>query len=92
MTPEKLKIGIELSQKLKEIDEAMNCFEWPADPEFGLLEPLNRHPQLVIESDNEDEMRVQYKLPMVLSNEIISFIKRELSEEKTRITQQFLQL
>lgn len=89
MDYQKLQKANSIKKQIDEHQEALNCFEWPGIPDHGLKEPLTRHPQLIIEVDDCDDCREQIKLPMVLSNELIGFLKSVIIENKRKLESEF---
>ena len=61
----------ELNKKIREFQEALNCFEW--ENEYG---GHSTNPRLIIEFDRDG--REQQLLPMNLSNELVKILKEEI--------------
>lgn len=66
-----------LSWRIKELANALNCFEY--EHEAG-QEPISTNPQLIIEFDGGDD-REQIKLPINLSQTLTDFLKVEIKKE-----------
>lgn len=67
------KKATDLNQTIKELEEALSCFEW--SPGKNML-PISTNPRIIIEFDNDG--REQIKLPLVLSNVLIEILKKEI--------------
>jgi len=65
----------ELNRKIKEFNEALNCFEW-THPEDE-TQKFSTKPRLIIDFDGGDG-REQIELPMNLSNTLVAFLKEEI--------------
>jgi hypothetical protein len=79
MEKETLKKANELDRKIREINEALNCFEWQPYPDEVALakEPISTNPILMVEFDGGDG-REEVKLPIILGNRLIDILKSEL--------------
>tara|TARA_R110002096_G_scaffold242885_2_gene434814 strand:+ start:380 stop:649 length:270 start_codon:yes stop_codon:yes gene_type:complete len=86
MTKEKVEQANSLDKKIKDLKSAMNCFEWTPD---GSSVPVSLNPRLIIEFDDGDEGRVDMPIPMNLSNEMIKFIKGEISNSLVTALDEF---
>ena len=76
-----------LARTKQEFDQALNCFEWmPTDDS----EPITLNPRLIIEFDGDG--REQVKLPMNLSNAMVSFLKREIIKGQAAAIAEFKEL
>lgn len=78
-----LKKANQLDRQIKELTEALNCFQWE---EHG---GVSRHPKLIIEYDDYDGGRESEPLPMNLSNELVEFIKREIVAARDKAVAEF---
>lgn len=63
----------ELNRKIKEFGDALICFEFPQEYGGG-----STNPRIIIEHDGFDNDREETKLPMNLSDNLISFLKDEI--------------
>lgn len=88
----------ELAGLIKEHESALLCFEWDGNqyenyerPEDDQLPPdwISTNPRLIIEYDDCDEMRQQQKIPMVLSDALIEFIKENIKENLSKLKKEF---
>lgn len=68
-----LETANDLNEEIKYFNEALNCFEW----ETIDGSKISTNPRLIIEFDGSDD-REQLKLPLVLSETMIEFIKKEI--------------
>jgi len=86
MEIEKLKKGNELSQKINELNDALNCFEWW---EFDEDAPkVSTNPRLIIEFDGADG-REQAKVPMNLSEFLTDLLKNTIKSELEKAQSEF---
>lgn len=76
-----------LNKKIKEFKEALECFE-STHPEDETI-TYSTNPALIIEFDDEDEMRRQLKLPMVLSDSLTGFLKTTIKAQLKMAEDQF---
>ena len=72
MDTKTLERANELLKKIKQLQHVLECFEW--EPEFG---GHSRNPRLIIEFDRNG--REEQVLPMNLSDELINFLKVEIT-------------
>lgn len=75
-----------INKKIKELDDVLDCFEWD-EPE--LSPNLSRNPSIIIEFDDLEGDRSEIKVPMVLSNQFIQLIKKEVLSERNRLLSEF---
>ena len=68
-----LETANNLHRKIKQLDSALDCFEW--SPGEG-KPPISTNPQIIIEYDNDG--REECKLPMPLSNALVEVLKKEI--------------
>jgi len=93
MNKETLKRANALDKKIKECDEALNCFEYTyTDHEGKNPQVYNRTPRLIIDVDDLDNGREQIALPFNLSNTFIDFITREVKNQKEKSINEFKSL
>ena len=71
-----LQKGNDLQRKIREFEEAHNCFEW--HPDEG--EPISLNPRLIVEFDDYDGGRSQVTLPMALSDVLTALLKQEIQK------------
>lgn len=75
MELENLKKGVELHNRIQQLEAALKCFQFP-DGE-------SRKPTLIIEHlDDDYEGRINTRLPFTLSNELISLLNAEITKAK----------
>lgn len=86
----KLKKGNELHKLMEELEGAMNCFEW-YNPETPELE-ASRNPRLIVEYDDEEGGRSQTKIPMNLSDTLVTHIKSAIKTKMAETAEQFKNL
>ena len=75
MTFTTLEKANELSRKIQDFEEALNCFDFNPEPDKP---PFSLNPTLIIEYDGDG--REQHTLPMHLSNAMVAFLKKEISK------------
>jgi len=73
----------ELNKKIKEFQQALNCFQW--EQEYG---GGTTNPRLIIEFDGGDGREVQ-PLPMNLSDETVSFLEFEIITARDAAVDEF---
>lgn len=78
-----------LNGKIKELTEALNCFEWPW---FEGDSIVSTNPRLIIEFDDEEGGRTNIKLSMVLNEILIDVLKSEIKKERDITVNEFNQL
>jgi len=97
MTTEKLQKANELARRIRECEQALNCFEYDhnyyARDENPDIEPDMRstNPQLIIEHDNTEEWegRATTPIPMVLSDFLIKAIKESIKDNLKNLKAEF---
>jgi len=89
MDTTKLKKANDLDRKIKELNEALNCFEWPVDEGQP---KVSTNPRLIIDFDSCEGGREQIKLPMELSNQLSTWIKGEIARELKFTVMEFNEL
>jgi hypothetical protein len=82
-----LKKANDLNQKIKELNEALNCFEW--SPEESIA-PISTNPRILIEFDGDG--REQIKLPLVLSDVLVAILKKEIVTARESALSEFIAL
>jgi len=82
-----LQKAIDLDEKIKKLNEALESFEWE-DPENS-NKKYSRNPQLIIESDDGDDMREEYIIPFALSEEFIEILKAEIKKKRDQAVSEF---
>lgn len=86
MNIETLHKANELYRKIKDYEEALNCFEYKyADNE----ESYDRTPRLILDVDDLDNGREQIAIPMILSKEMVSFLKTEIIKGRDKAVREF---
>lgn len=83
-----LKTGNELHQKMKEFEEALNCFDW-YNPETPEATPVSRNPRLIVEFDDDEDGRSTVKIPMNLSDVLIKHIKDAIKTKMSKTFKEF---
>lgn len=73
----------ELNKKIREFQQALNCFQW--DQEYG---GGSTNPRLIIEFDGADG-REKQPLPMNLSDVMVSFLKAEILKGRDTAVDEF---
>lgn len=73
----------ELNRKIKEFQQALNCFQ--LDQEYG---GGSTNPRLIIEFDGADG-REEQPLPMNLSDALVSFLKAEIIKGRDAAVAEF---
>ena len=73
----------ELNRKIKEFQQALNCFQW--EQEYG---GGTTNPRLIIEFDGGDGRETQ-PLPMNLSDALVSFLKAEIIKGRDAAVAEF---
>jgi len=81
----KLDKANDLYRKIREFEEALNCFNW--GEEYG---GDSTNPRLIIEFDRDG--REQNPLPMNLSNELVKFLKEEIMKGRDIAVSEFIAL
>ena len=76
----------ELNKKIKEFQQALNCFQW--EQEYG---GGTTNPRLIIEFDDVDGRETQ-PLPMNLSDTVVSFLKAEIIKGRDAAVSEFNEL
>lgn len=74
-----------LNKKIKQLDEALNCFEWSPG---GSIPPISTNPRIIIEFDNDG--REQIKLPLVLSDVLVAILKKEILSARASALSEFI--
>ena len=77
----------ELNKKIKEYQEALNCFEYKYGDNNEAT--FDRTPKIVLDVDDLDNGREQIAIPMVLSDELISFLKAEIIRGRDEAVREF---
>jgi hypothetical protein len=85
MDIETLEKANSLNQKIKQLDEALNCFEWIQGES---IPPISRNPRIIIEFDNDG--REQIKLPFLLSNFLVTILKKEILSARESALSEFI--
>ncbi|AQX08005.1 hypothetical protein [Elizabethkingia ursingii] len=88
MTKETLTKANYLLKSIKEFNNALNCFE--DKYENGAI--YDRTAKLVFDVDDLDGGREFIPVPMILSNEIISFLKSEIKKKIAEYEKEFHEL
>ena len=73
----------ELNKKIREFQQALNCFQW--EEEYG---GGSTKPRLIIEFDGADG-REEQPLPMNLSDVMVSFLKAEIIKGRDTAVAEF---
>lgn len=97
MNKDTLQKANELARKIREHEQALNCFEYDhnyfARDENSDLEPDMRstNPQLIIEHDDLEEWegRTTTPIAMVLSDSLIEVIKLSIKDNLKRLQAEF---
>lgn len=78
-----------LNLKIRELNSALNCFEWQRSDNQGnkIGDPISLRPLLIIEYDGDG--REQIKLPMNLSNTMVDFLKSEIIKGRDAAVAEF---
>lgn len=76
-----------LNRKIKEFQQALNCFEYNYGEKDA--EKFDRTPRLILDVDDLDNGREQIDIPMNLSNELISFLKTEIIKGRDKAVKEF---
>jgi len=84
MDTAKLRKANDLDKKIREFTEALNCFEWP--------DKVSTNPRLIIEFDDDEGGRSSIKLPMELSNNLIDWLKTEITKNRQNVVNEFNEL
>lgn len=86
----------ELDKKIREFNQALECFEWsypgeekPSSDENYLKHSTN--PRLIIDFDGPDG-REQQTIPMVLSDTLITILKNTIEELRDKTIKEFKNL
>ena len=89
MATKKIEKANELSKKINEFTEALNCFEWQPynDPKREHIR-ISTNPKLIIEFDGVDG-RDAVPLPMNLSDALVSFLKAEIIKGRDIAIEEF---
>lgn len=87
----KLNTANDLHKKIKEFVEALNCFDY-YEPELAELAPVSRNPRLIVEFDADEGGRQTVKIPMNLSNVLITQIKEAIKTKMAKTVEEFNQL
>lgn len=92
MDQEVLKKANSLNQKIKELTEALNCFEYqPYCDDSRADIRVSTNPRLIIEYDG-DGGREQIKLPMNLSDTLVDLLKGIIKKELDVVTMELWML
>ena len=73
----------ELNRKIREFQQALNCFQW--EEEYG---GGSTNPRLIIQFDGPDG-RENTPLPMNLSNGLVKFLKAEIIKGRDAVVAEF---
>jgi len=73
MTDETLNKGNDLRDKIRACKAVLASFAW--EPMFDGDISYTRHPQLIIESDDGDESREQFKVPGEVAPDMLTHIR-----------------
>lgn len=73
-----------LNRKIEEFKQVLGCFEWPQEYGGG-----TRNPRLILEFDDNDDFRDTKPLPMELSKELLSNLKKEIIEGRDAAIAEF---
>lgn len=65
-----------LNRKIKEYEEALECFEHRYGDENEFV--FDRTPKILLDVDDLDGGREQLPIPMILSDELIKFLKEQI--------------
>jgi hypothetical protein len=75
-----------INKKIKELDVVISCLQ-QVDQEIETI--IDYNPSLIIECDDWDGGREQIRVPMVLSDQLIILIQKEVVSEKNRLLEEF---
>ncbi|PIF33012.1 hypothetical protein CLU81_3582 [Flavobacterium sp. 9] len=90
MNLDQLRKANDVKSKLDDFKKALECFEYvPNEEESKERKPISLNPNLIIEFDDWDDGREQIKLPMVLSDYLISLIKTTINEQIIVLSKEF---
>lgn len=78
MTKEQLDKGNELANKIRDFENALNCFEWKFSAQAP---PASTNPRIIIEYDDYDDVRSQIALPMNRSDTLVDLLKSTIKEK-----------
>lgn len=99
MNEKDLKSGNEIQAKLKQLKQSLYSFYWPKLSSDGCpTDELNltqsRKPAIIIEYDDidEDMIRSQIKLPIILNEKLIEQIEELIKSEITKLQTEFNRL
>jgi hypothetical protein len=79
-----LKRANELNEKIKVLQEVLNYFEWSEEDGGG-----SRNPGIIIEYDDEDGVRSREKIPIQLSNDVVTTLKSEVKKARDGFVVEF---
>ncbi|MBD8081108.1 hypothetical protein [Chryseobacterium caseinilyticum] len=79
-----------LNKKIKEYEEALNCFEhrYGENNEFV----FDRTPKILLDVDDLDDGREQIPIPMILSDELAEFLKEQILSNLNLAKEEFINL
>ena len=92
MDKETLKKANEISQKIIEHECALGCFYFDVNQYSDVAVPpeyISTNPQLIIEFDDCEGGREQQKIPMVLSDYLISMLKDAIKSNLDKLKSEF---
>ena len=93
MNIEKLLLGNEISRKIKQSNDVLDCFEWGYYDDNGVLvNGGSREPKLIIEFDDNDGGRDTLPIPFVLNPVLIELIKDFIINERFKLAKEFMEL
>jgi len=73
----------DLNRKIKQFNNALDCFQWEAEYGGGTT-----NPQIIIEFDGCDG-REQQPIPMFLSDEMLGFLKESIIKGRKNALDEF---
>lgn len=90
MNFETLEKANDLNRKIKEFTGALSCLEWHPDPEDDSLK-YSTKPRLIIDFDGGNG-REQVALQMALSDELVAFLKAQITQGRLAAIMEFNEL
>lgn len=94
MNLETLNKANSLKRKIDELKSIASCFYYPQYNEEGnetgeVCLGMSRNPKIIIEYDDYEDGREEFKLPIILSEKFIQFIFNESASELQKCIEEF---